>query len=512
MWSITPTARPWYYALKGPYEDTLRTEMKATPGCQWSPSERAWLVPFDLVEQVSGWLRRFGLEHSISQRLQPEPAGLDTLPFKLHPFQREGLDRFHLLGGGILSYEMGLGKTPTALAIGHTVPGCKLVACPPAVMPAWKDQLSRFGIEAELVETGKIPIVKGDGWVVCTYTCLDKLPGNLDPRLVVLDEAHNIKTNKTQLAKWARTLRRSKPTTPFLAMTGTLAADTLIDIYNPVDLVFPGILGNWKAWRSHYFWLEHRSGGGREWDEVMGLHPTHGPALQERLAAIVCQASEAEQAHLLPPKSVEKVWIDLPRVEALVDDIGSPDFHAKFLQKHGVRKAAAAAKLAEEEGTNSDHPVAMLFVHRAAAAKAHELLGGRGGILITGAMTPARREKAIAEARADGLGFVATMAAIKEGIDLTAWPTVVVAEFPYYPAMLLQVLKRFHRLNSPGPVKYLMLTGRGTVDETIFAVVEEKINGSRGAIDVGGMGDSIVGGGGDESDLANIFIGVCDDE
>lgn len=510
MWTITPTQRPWYYALKGPYSDAVRAEMKLSPGCQWSPLDRAWLVPFDLVGDVSSWLRKLGMEHSVSERLTPPIAGLESLPFKLHPFQQEGLERFHTRGGAVLSYEMGLGKTPTALAIGHTVPGTKLVVCPPGVLPAWKEQLSRFDIPAEVIETGKVPASpRADGWLVCTSTCLDKLPGNLNPRLVVLDEAHNIKSSKTELARFMRTLRKSKPTIPFLAMTGTLAADTLIDVYNPVDLVFPGALGNWKAWRSHYFWLEHRSGGGREWDEVMGLHPINGPMLQRRLKALVCQASEAEQAHLLPPKSVEKVWVDLPKIESLVDDIGSPDFHAKFLQKHGLRKAAAVAKLAVDEGAVTDSPIACLFVHRSSAAKAQEFLGP-DWVLITGAMSPAKREKAIAEARSEGKGIVATMAAIKEGIDLTAWPTVIVGEFPYYPAMLLQVLKRFHRLNSPGPVKYLMVVGRGTVDETISAVVEDKINNSRGAIDVGGMGDSISGVAG-VSDLAAIFGGDDDD-
>lgn len=510
MWTITPTQRPWYYALKGPYSDAVRAEMKLSPGCQWSPVDRAWLVPFDLVGDVSGWLRKLGMEHSVSERLMPTIAGLESLPFKLHPFQQEGLERFHLRGGAVLSYEMGLGKTPTALAIGHTVPGTKLVVCPPGVLPAWKEQLTRFDIPAEVIETGKVPASpRADGWLICTSTCLDKLPGNLNPKLVVLDEAHNIKSSKTELARFMRSLRKSKPTIPFLAMTGTLAADTLIDVYNPVDLVFPGALGNWKAWRSHYFWLEHRSGGGREWDEVMGLHPINGPMLQRRLKALVCQASEAEQAHLLPPKSVEKVWVDLPKIESLVDDVGSPDFHAKFLQKHGLRKAAAVAKLAVDEGAVTDSPIACLFVHRSSAAKAQEFLGP-DWVLITGAMSPAKREKAIAEARLEGKGIVATMAAIKEGIDLTAWPTVIVGEFPYYPAMLLQVLKRFHRLNSPGPVKYLMVVGRGTVDETISAVVEDKINNSRGAIDVGGMGDSISGVAG-ASDLAAVFGGDDDD-
>lgn len=510
MWTITPTQRPWYYALKGPYSDAVRAEMKLSPGCQWSPLDRAWLVPFDLVGDVSNWLRTLGMEHSVSERLTPPIAGLESLPFELHPFQQEGLERFHLRGGAVLSYEMGLGKTPTALAIGHTVPGTKLVVCPPGVLSTWKEQLTRFDIPAEVIETGKVPASpRADGWLICTSACLDKLPGNLNPKLVVLDEAHNIKSSKTELARFMRTLRKSKPTIPFLAMTGTLAADTLIDVYNPIDLVFPGVLGNWKAWRSHYFWLEHRSGGGREWDEVMGLHPINGPMLQRRLKALVCQASEAEQAHLLPPKSVEKVWVDLPKIESLVDDVGSPDFHAKFLQKHGLRKAAAVAKLAEDEGAQTDNPIACLFVHRSSAAKAQEFLGP-DWVLITGAMSPAKREKAIAEARLEGKGIVATMAAIKEGIDLTAWPTVIVGEFPYYPAMLLQVLKRFHRLNSPGPVKYLMVVGRGTVDETISAVVEDKINNSRGAIDVGGMGDSISGVAG-VSDLAAIFGGDDDD-
>lgn len=510
MWTITPTQRPWYYALKGPYSDAVRAEMKLSPGCQWSPLDRAWLVPFDLVGDVSNWLRTLGMEHSVSERLTPPIAGLESLPFELHPFQQEGLERFHLRGGAVLSYEMGLGKTPTALAIGHTVPGTKLVVCPPGVLSTWKEQLTRFDIPAEVIETGKVPASpRADGWLICTSACLDKLPGNLNPKLVVLDEAHNIKSSKTELARFMRTLRKSKPTIPFLAMTGTLAADTLIDVYNPIDLVFPGALGNWKAWRSHYFWLEHRSGGGREWDEVMGLHPINGPMLRRRLKALVCQASEAEQAHLLPPKSVEKVWVDLPKIESLVDDVGSPDFHAKFLQKHGLRKAAAVAKLAVDEGAVTDSPIACLFVHRSSAAKAQEFLGP-DWVLITGAMSPAKREKAIAEARLEGKGIVATMAAIKEGIDLTAWPTVIVGEFPYYPAMLLQVLKRFHRLNSPGPVKYLMVVGRGTVDETISAVVEDKINNSRGAIDVGGMGDSISGVAG-VSDLAAIFGGDDDD-
>lgn len=492
-----PTRLPGFYALEGPFSDLLINELKSFPGPRWDPKRRAWLIPFDLVDTVATWMTRFRLEVTVGDR---DLADV-TPPFELHPFQREAFDRFFRHNGGILAFEMGLGKTPTGIAIGERVAGTKVVVCPPGIVEVWESQLLKFGLAASVCSTSSAPVDPHAQWVVVASSMTHKMPA-VSPAMVIVDEAHNIKNASTAVAKYVRGLRKASPEIPFLAMTGTLAADTLIDVFNPVDLVFPGILGHFLKFRRHYFWLEHKVVGDKEWDEIKGLHPIYGADLKKRLAAIVCQATEAEQAHLLPPKSVERIWVDLPRSESILDRIESPEFHARFLRQHSVRKAEVGAKVAAEESAGA--PTALLMYHRDGAEKAKWLLGD-GWVLLTGAMSPSQREKAIKKAATGGLSIVATMAAIKEGIDLTPWSRVVVAEFPYYPAMLLQVLKRFHRLNSPGPVKYLMIVGRGSVDETIYAVVEAKLTDAKACLDVGGMADGVLGVAGATGGLASLF-------
>lgn len=506
---MQPSQEPGFHILRGPYNDIVRRELTALPGPKWDPKRSAWLVPSDLADEVSSWLPKFKLGVAISDRAIPELREIDGL--QLHPFQLDARRRFFENLGGVLSFEMGLGKTPTAISIGHNCTGTKLVICPPAVLPAWKAQLDKFGQRYGLFSSDEDRPFELGGWVVVTTTNVDRIdPSSWGVGFVAIDEAHNIKNYKAGIAQWCKQLRRQLRGVPFLTMTGTLAADTILDGYIPIDIAFPNVFGFFKKFRARYFWLEYVNIGEREIVKVKGLHPLFGDELRRRLSRLVCQATESEQEHLLPPKQVDRVWVDLeklPEEGDLYANIDSIDFHSRFLKAHARRKAEIGARLAAEDAALG--PTALLMYHRVGAEEAfkrlEKTLGPPGRwVLITGAKSPSVRERKLREAATTGANLVVTMAAIKEGIDLTPWSRVVVAEFPYYPAVLLQVLKRFHRLNSPGPVRYTLLVGRGSVDETIYAVVEAKLTHSRSVLQVGGMADSMTKAAA-VSSLADIF-------
>ena len=70
-----------------------------------------------------------------------------TLP--LYPYQDSPVDRFLELGSLMVAYEMGLGKTPIAIACAEELLGCQdittcMLVVPASLMYQWAQSLAKF--------------------------------------------------------------------------------------------------------------------------------------------------------------------------------------------------------------------------------------------------------------------------------------------------------------------------------------------------------------------------------
>lgn len=139
----------------------------------------------------------------------------------LHAHQREGVERVtHLLaehGGALLADDVGLGKTFIALAVARHVRHTVVVA-PAALRDVWTSAARRAGVPARFVS-------------VETLSRRNATEG--DPDLVVIDEAHHLRSARTRRFAAACTLCRGAKV---LLMSATPIQNRLADLRTILSL------------------------------------------------------------------------------------------------------------------------------------------------------------------------------------------------------------------------------------------------------------------------------------
>uniref|UniRef100_A0AC34G244 Helicase ATP-binding domain-containing protein n=1 Tax=Panagrolaimus sp. ES5 TaxID=591445 RepID=A0AC34G244_9BILA len=152
--------------------------------------------------------------------------------------------------GGILADEMGLGKTcqaVIALALfAKSLPNAKfLIICPLSVIEHWENELTRFGCGILKIFAYKgyketreklRPRFSAKDWNIClttyTYFRLDNDWFTFPFEIVIIDEAHSVKSQQSQLHQ----LVRKKQCRFHLLLTGTPIQNNLNEFYSLLSL------------------------------------------------------------------------------------------------------------------------------------------------------------------------------------------------------------------------------------------------------------------------------------
>jgi SNF2 family DNA or RNA helicase len=99
-------------------------------------------------------------------------------------------------------------------------------------------------------------------------------------------------------------------------------------------------------------------------------------------------------------------------------------------------------------------------------------------VVITGETSRAKRDKAIADFQAGKtLCIIGNIAAMSEGVDLSAADTIVFVECTWSTSALEQASSRVENINKSGipPVIYI-LTIKASLDHNVLAKVLKKLN------------------------------------
>ncbi|XP_027346708.1 switch 2 isoform X2 [Abrus precatorius] len=203
------------------------------------------------------------------------PASINC---RLLEHQREGVK--FLFGlyknnhGGVLGDDMGLGKTIQAIAFLAAVFGKEgqsilneirvekrdpvLIICPTSVIHNWESEFSKWanfsvsiyhGANRELIydklEANGVEILITS---FDTYRIHGSSLSDINWNIVIIDEAHRLKNEKSKLYKAClqiKTLRR-------YGLTGTIMQNKIMELFNLFDWVAPGSLGTREHFREFY--------------------------------------------------------------------------------------------------------------------------------------------------------------------------------------------------------------------------------------------------------------------
>jgi non-specific serine/threonine protein kinase len=475
-------------------------------------------------------------------------AEIPGLQAQLRPYQEVGVNWLWFLArlglGGCLADDMGLGKTVQMLAMllkrktdtGSAEGGQRrsqadvtetqrlpnLLVVPASLLANWRAEIERFtpalsfvivhpseGEEPQaLLES---PVGQRADLVITTYGMLARMEG-LRQRawnVAILDEAQAIKNAGTRQARAVKELKAKAR----FALTVTLVENRAGDLWSIFDFLNPGLLGSASAFSK---FIRGRGGSGQ---------PDYGP-LRALTRPYILRRLKTDKRVIadLPEKTEVRAWCSLTKAQAalyqkavseLAEALETADgiqrkglvlaFIMRFKQicnhpsqwlgdggyaPEGSGKFARLRELAEEIAERQEK--ALVFTQfREITDPLLAFLGEvfrRPGLVLHGGTAVAQRRKLVETfQRDDGPPFfLLTVKAGGSGLNLTQAAHVIHFDRWWNPAVENQATDRAFRIGQKQNVLVHKFVCRGTIEERIDAVIEDKKSLSAELLEGGG--------------------------
>jgi SWI/SNF-related matrix-associated actin-dependent regulator 1 of chromatin subfamily A len=434
--------------LKFDYDPKFIAYLKSLPcGAHWVPKKKAWKVPNNILPllEKEEYSARSGHEESEGKYIK----AVERKDF--FDFQNKGVEWVLSRHGSILNFEMGLGKTATALTAMELVfmsYGPKfsgLIVCPASVIPVW-----RIEIEKWTPMLSEIPSLR-----VCSYEALEKVQKeNKQYHFIIVDESHYLKNGRSKRSKLLREITEKQEDLQHrVLLTGTLISDKPVDLHNQLDYVSDGGFGSW--WKFTRYYCELIPTGYENHVKVGAILEDKVDELKNRMSYHVMTITDKDVEHLLHPLVIKTLKVPQKDIE------NKAKFVANWVKK-------------------SEEPTLVFTFKKQLVADIVESLEESkiATLKITGELTIKKRRKHI---DMEPQVLVATMHSAGIGIDLTHYRRVLFAELYWSPAQIAQALARVHRLSSTGPAGITLLTILGTQDELVAHTIQKKLIDNKSA-------------------------------
>ena len=429
--------------------------------------------------------------------------------------------------GVALLMEMGCGKTATAIAISqwlydHRYLHRMLIVAPLSILSVWEDEIAKFsdypytlhllkGTSAKKKET-LLSAKKGSGLqiVVVNYESAWRLEKELlifDADLIIADEAHKLKENRTAQSKAMHHLgdkARFK-----LLLTGTVITNKEIDVFSQYRFLDKRVFGtSFYAFRNKYF-------------DMCG-YGNHIPVFRKhmledflkRMHSIAFRVTKDECLDLpdmveeirpvaLEPKSM-KIYKELEKesfTELADSEVSAVNVLTKLLRLSQVTgghitddagdvNAVSTAKLEAlsdiiDTAIQENKKIVVMARFIPELNDIQKMLEMRGisYSVIRGGIE--NRDEQIRRFQEDDncRVFLGQIAAAGLGITLTAASTMVFYSLDYSMSNFEQAKARIHRVSQKNDCLYIYLVAKGTVDTKILRSLRNKVDLAKMLVD-----------------------------
>ncbi len=442
---------------------------------------------------------------------------------ELRPYQRLGLGWLGFLRdfglGGCLADDMGLGKTVQVLAhlanehrsaTGKRRRGARptLLVAPRSVLSNWLAEAARFAPSLRVLDFSQAdrwhagtPAQIADHDLVLTTYALVRVDAvrfaelDLPFHYAILDESQVAKNADSQTSKATRLLRARHR----LALTGTPVENHLGELWSLFEFLNPGMLGRLAAFRSLF--------GG---DATAAAMAHNRDNVQRALRPVLLRRTKAQVLPDLPAKIEQTLWCELEPAQRQRYDALAAHYRTKLLdggaelgtdQRFVVLEALLRLRQAAcHEGlldpTRRAQPSAKLDVLlprlEQLAAEGHQALVFSQFTSFLDLVEAELGQRGIAAERLDGQTrdraarvqrfqtdprctvFLISLKAGGFGLNLTAADYVFVLDPWWNPAAEMQAIDRAHRIGQLRTVHAYRLVCRGTVEERVLELQEQK--------------------------------------
>lgn len=474
----------------------------------------------DQVRTWSGVQAGDWLEQTLATLRQPASVSPPaTLHATLRPYQEKGYAWLRFLSdlglGACLADDMGLGKTVQVIALLlHRVTqpqrGASLLIVPASLIPNWRSELTRFAptikvliahsSENDVRDPGLPAQFNQHDLVITTYAMVSRLEAlsKHEWDLLILDEAQAIKNPGARQSKVVKQLKSRTR----IALSGTPIENRLSDLWSLFDFLNPGLLGAAKPFAKYVKKMSESEQG------YAPLRKLIQPYILRRLktdksiisdlpdktelkaycSLTKAQASLYQQAVVQMERELEAVEEGIKRQGLVLtylmrfkqicnhpaQCVGDGDWSAELSGKF-ARIEEICAELASRQQR------ALVFTQfremtDPLADHLKNIFGAPGLVLHGSVNIPKRKQMVEAFQREDGPPFfVLSIKAGGTGLNLTAAANVIHFDRWWNPAVENQATDRAFRIGQKQNVLVHKFICRGTVEERIDEMIQEKI-------------------------------------
>ncbi|XP_041593231.1 SWI/SNF-related matrix-associated actin-dependent regulator of chromatin subfamily A-like protein 1 isoform X1 [Vulpes lagopus] len=481
--------RKWNFLLEE--HNKLIQRVRCLPQVQLDPLPKTLTLAFaSQLEKTSPCLTQPIPEADLS--------GVDPkLVSSLLPFQRAGVN-FAIAKRGrlLLADDMGLGKTIQAICIAayYQKEWPLLVVVPSSVRFTWEQAFLRWlpSLSPErinVVVTGKDRLTAGLVNIV-SFDLLSKLEKQLKTpfKVVIIDESHFLKNIKTARCRAAMPLL--KVAKRVILLSGTPAMSRPAELYTQIIGVRPTFFPQFHAFGLRYCDAKRQPWG---WDYSGSSNLGELKLLLEE--AVMLRRLKCDVLAQLPPKQRKMVIIVPGRIST---------------RARAALDAAAKEMTTMDKTKQQQKEALLLFFNRTAEAKIPSVIeyildlleSGREKFLVfahhkivLSAVTRELEKKHVPHIHIDGSTSsadredlcqqfqlfekhavaVLSITAANMGLTFTSADLVVFAELFWNPGVLLQAEDRVHRIGQSSSVSIHYLVAKGTADDYLWPLIQEKI-------------------------------------
>ncbi|MFT5632746.1 MAG: hypothetical protein ACI9SQ_000452 [Rubritalea sp.] len=466
------------------------------------------------------------------------PDGLVSPPESEHfhgtlrPYQKVGKDWLYLLTnlglGACLADDMGLGKTVQVISLlvslkeealqknANSKPAASLLVLPATLLMNWKFEIEKFApsLKVEMIhsssmdkagmerfQNGDDRKLDGVDLVLTTYGMVtrQKWLSEYDWGLVILDEAQAIKNPGSQQTVAVKQLKAKSR----IALTGTPVENRLGDLWSLFDFLSPGLLGTQGQFKTFSKQLSSS-----EITQYGPLKKLISPYILRRLKTdksiindlpdkieVKAYCGLSKKQAVLYAKSVEQLTATLAEVEGIKRRGLVLSYLMRFKQicnhpnqllknaDYEVGESGKMLRLIEicDEIFSRQEKVLVFTQFREMTEPLADVLReifGREGLVLHGGTSVKKRQQMVKEFQRDGGPpfFVLSLKAGGTGLTLTAASHVIHFDRWWNPAVENQATDRAFRIGQHRNVVVHKMICKGTIEEKIDMMLEEKAN------------------------------------
>src|SRR3989344_767191 len=496
----------WYG--DGPHEAIVPDSQKNVKQIKWI-LER---YPLEILSK-SVWKRKL-VDHQKPKERIPKIEKLvranpgKQFQGKLLNFQKEGLDfLIKSYGNALLADEMGLGKTVETLAYLATEKQAfpALVVAPLVTLNNWQREIGKFlkrksrngrlvEVEAPtsfIIRHGKNQDLGIFDFYIINYELLHKrLPDllKLNIKALVCDEVQNLRSNTTQKYAAVKKLAGLESIKYRIGLSGTPIYNRGSEIWPIVDILRPGLLGNFKEFCEYFCYVNDKGKAIVLENKRQSLHKElrKHVMLRRKKSDVLKELKEKVRYKEVIDADIEYYHKELNRIwekleEEQRDAKSMFDKSASYQRAiQGERQAAGVAKLPYvinfvENIMEIEESVVVFCHHKYIHRLLHERLCKYSPSSIIGGQTDKARQDSIDAFQAGKTKLlIAGLRAGNVGINLSRARYVIFAELDWSPAIHRQAEDRLHRIGQKNTVFAYYLIGNGTLDDHVANVLVDK--------------------------------------